>query len=243
MEKQTKVALVVGAGDSLGSAVARRFGREGFTVCAARRNGEKLKPLCREIEDNGGKAHGFTLDARKEDQVISLFEKIENDIGPIEVTVFNIGANIMFGILETTSRKYYKVWEMGAFAGFLTGREAARKMVPRGRGTIIFTGATASMRGANGFAAFAGAKHALRALAQSMARELGQKGIHVAHVVIDGAIDTPWIRETFPDFVNNIPDHGLLNPDDIAENYFVLYKQPINAWTHEIDLRASIETW
>jgi len=243
MESQAQVVLVVGAGDSLGSAVARRFGREGFTVCVARRNGEKLKPLCREIEKSGGKAHWFTLDARKEDQVISLFEKIENDIGPIEVTVFNIGANIKFSVLETTSRKYYKVWEMGAFAGFLTGREAARKMVPRGRGTIIFTGATASMRGANGFAAFAGAKHALRALAQSMARELGQKGIHVAHVVIDGAIDTPWIRENFPDFVNNIPAQGLLNPDDIAENYFMIYSQPINAWTHEIDLRPSIETW
>jgi NAD(P)-dependent dehydrogenase (short-subunit alcohol dehydrogenase family) len=243
MEKQARVVLVVGAGDSLGSAVARRFGREGFTICAARRNGDKLEALCNEIAASGGKAHPFSLDAREEEQVVDLFEKIEKEIGPIEVTVFNIGANIKFSILETTVRKYYKVWEMGCFAGFLTGREAAKKMVPRGRGTIIFTGATASMRGASGFAAFAGAKHGLRALAQSMARELGPNGIHVAHVVIDGAIDTPWIRETFPDFVESIPAHGLLNPDDIAENYFMIYRQPINAWTHEIDLRPSIESW
>jgi len=246
MEKvnhQDKVALVVGAGDGLGSAIARRFAREGFSVCVARRNGEKLDPLCREIKDAGGKAFGFSLDSRKEEQVVDLFAKIEKEVGEIEVTVFNVGGNVRFGILETTAKKYYKVWEMGCFAGFLTGREAAKYMVPREQGTIIFTGATASMRGSAGFAAFSGAKHGLRALSQSMARELGPKGIHVAHVVIDGAIDTPWIRATFPDMVKSLPTHGLLAPDEIAENYAMLYNQPQSAWTYEMDLRPSIEKW
>ncbi|MCP4756650.1 MAG: SDR family NAD(P)-dependent oxidoreductase [Proteobacteria bacterium] len=238
-----KIALVVGVGDGLGSAVARKFAGEGLTVCAARRNGEKLNDLCRQIGESGGIAHGFSLDARKEEQVVDLFDKIEREIGPIEVAVFNVGGNVRFGILETTVRKYTKMWEMGCLAGFITGREAARKMVPRGRGTIIFTGATASVRGAAGYAAFAGAKHGLKALSQSMARELGSKGIHVAHVVVDGAIDTPWIRENFSEWIKGKPDHALLNPDDIAENYLMLYKQPLNAWTHEIDLRPSIESW
>jgi len=238
-----KVAVVVGAGDGLGSAVTRRFGKEGFTVCASRRNGDKLEPLCREIKQTGGDAHGFSLDARKEEQVVDLFAKIEKEIGSIEVTVFNVGGNVRFGILETTAKKYYKVWEMGCFAGFLTGREAAKYMVPREQGTIIFTGATASMRGAAGFSAFAGAKHGLRALAQSMARELGPQGIHVGHVIIDGAINTPWIRQTFPDMVASRPSHGLLAPDEIAENYYMLYKQPKSAWTFELDLRPSIEKW
>ena len=243
MNSQTKGVLVIGAGDSLGSAVARRFGKEGFTICVARRNGEKLAPLCQEINEAGGHAIGFSLDARKEEPVVALFEKIEKEIGEIEVTVFNVGGNVRFGILETTAKKYYKVWEMGCFAGFLSGRESAREMVTRNRGTIIFTGATASVRGSAGFSAFAGAKHGLRALAQSMARELGPQGIHVAHVVIDGAIDTPWIRETFPEMVASKPAHGLLNPNEIAENYFMLYKQPKSAWTFELDLRPSVENW
>ena len=243
MNSQTKVVVVIGAGDSLGSAVARRFAREGYTICAARRDGDKLAPLCQEIRALGGNAFGFSLDARKEEPTVALFEKIEKEIGEIEVTVFNVGGNVMFPILETTAKKYYKVWEMGCFAGFLSGREAARWMVPRNRGTIIFTGATASMRGAAGFSAFAGAKHALRALAQSMARELGPQGIHIAHVVIDGAIDTPWIRETFPEMVASKPAHGLLNPKEIAENYFMLHNQPKSAWTFELDLRPSVEKW
>ncbi len=239
-----KVALVIGAGTSLGSAVARCFARDGLTAVVARRTGEELSTLKKEIEDFGGTCHPFSLDARKEDDVINLINKIESEIGEIEVAVYNIGANIKFGITETTSQKYYKVWEMAAFGAFLMGREVAKKMIPRKKGTIIFTGATASVRGGDGFAAFAGAKHAKRALAQSMARELGPKGIHVAHVIIDGAIDTPWVNKLFPDYVKEKKKiDGLMNPDDIASNYIMLHKQSRNAWTQELDLRPWVEKW
>ena len=239
-----KVALVIGAGTSLGSAVARCFARDGLTAVVARRTGEELSTLKKEIEDFGGTCHPFSLDARKEDDVINLINKIENEIGEIEVAVYNIGANIKFGITETTSQKYYKVWEVAAFGAFLMGREVAKKMIPRKKGTIIFTGATASVRGGDGFAAFAGAKHAKRALSQSMARELGPKGIHVAHVIIDGAIDTPWVNKLFPDYVKEKKKiDGLMNPDDIASNYIMLHKQSRNAWTQELDLRPWVEKW
>jgi NAD(P)-dependent dehydrogenase (short-subunit alcohol dehydrogenase family) len=241
MEK--KAALVIGAGDALGSAIARRFAREGFIACVARRNGEKLAPLVEQIRAAGGEAVPFGVDARKEEAMTALVERIEGEIAPIEVAVFNIGANVRFPILETTSRVYFKVWEMGCFAGFLMGREVARRMLPRGRGTILFTGATASMRGSAGFSAFSGAKHALRALAQSMARELSPKGIHVAHIVIDGAIDTAFIRDNFPERYALKAQDGILAPDAIAENYWQLHCQTRSAWTHELDLRPWLEAW
>lgn len=237
------VVLVVGAGDATGGAIARRFAKGGYTACVVRRNEEKLAQLVAQIEAEGGKAYAFGADARDEEQMVALVEKIESEIGPLEVAVFNIGANVRFGIEEMTARVYRKVWEMGAFAGFLVGREATRVMKPRGRGTILFTGATASMRGGEGFSAFAGAKHALRALAQSMSRELAPQGIHVAHVVIDGAIDTEWIRENFPEAHQKKAEDGILNPDSIAENYWHLHNQSRDAWTHELDLRPWIETW
>ena len=238
-----KVALVSGAGDATGGAIARRFAREGFLTCVTRRNADRLEPLVRQIEEAGGEARAFGSDARKEEHVVELVETIERELGPIEVAVFNVGGNIQFSILEFTARKYYKVWEMGCFAGFLVGREVAKRMVPRGRGSILFTGATASMRGSSGFAGFAGAKFALRALSQSMARELGPLGIHVAHVVIDGAIDTKWTREMFADLVASRPADGILSPDDIAENYWMLHRQPRSAWTQELDLRPWDEPW
>ena len=238
-----KVALVIGAGDSTGGAIARRFAREGFVACATRRDAAKLQPLIDVIRDEGGTAHGFGSDARKEEEVVALFEKIESEIGPIEVLVFNIGANVAASILEETARKYFKIWEMGCFGGFLNGREVAKRMVTRERGTIIFTGATASIRGAANFAAFAGAKHALRALAQSMARELGPRGIHVAHTVIDGAIDTAFIRDLFPDRYALKAQDGILNPEHIADAYWMLHAQPRDAWTHELDLRPYMEKW
>ena len=189
-----RVALVIGAGDATGGAVARRFARAGFVACVTRRHADKLEPLVRRIEHEGGQARAFASDARREDDVTALFETIEREIGPIEIVSFNVGGNVRFPIRETTTRVYTKVWEMCALSGFFAGRAAANVMVPRQRGTILFTGATASVRGGAGYAAFAGGKHALRALAQSMARELGPEGIHVAHVVIDGAIDTAFAR-------------------------------------------------
>ena len=237
------VALVIGAGDATGGAIARRFAREGMVACVVRRQADKLEPLVKQIEAEGGAAVGFSSDARKEEDVIELVARIEREIGPIEVMVFNIGANVPSSILEETARKYFKIWEMACFGGFLYGRESARRMVARGRGTILFTGATAGLRGSANFAAFAGAKHALRALAQSMARELGPMNIHVAHVVVDGAIDTDFIRENFPERYATKSDDGILNPDHIAENYWYLHTQPRDAWTHELDLRPWREHW
>jgi NAD(P)-dependent dehydrogenase (short-subunit alcohol dehydrogenase family) len=238
-----KAALIVGAGDATGGAIARRFAREGFATCVTRRSADKLAPLVDAIRGSGGQAHGFASDARDEAAVVDLVATIERDIAPLEVVVFNIGANVRFAVTDTTERVYRKVWEMGALAGFLVGREAARAMVPRGRGTIIFTGATASLRGGAGYAAFAGAKHALRALAQSLAREVGPQGVHVAHVVIDGAIDTAFIAENFPQRYALKDKDGILDPEHIAETYWQLHCQPRSAWTQEMDLRPWMESW
>jgi NAD(P)-dependent dehydrogenase (short-subunit alcohol dehydrogenase family) len=226
-----------------GGAIARRFAREGYIACVTRRSADKLEPLVERIRADGGEAHPFGSDARDENAVIALVTQIERDIAPIDVAVFNIGANVRFGIVDTTERVYRKVWEMAALAGFLMAREVAKAMLPRGRGTLLFTGATASLRGSAGFAAFSGAKHALRALAQSLARELGPSGIHVAHVVIDGAIDTQFIAENFPERYALKERDGILDPDAIAESYWQLHRQHRSAWTHELDLRPWIESW
>ena len=239
-----KVVLVIGAGDATGGAIARRFAREGYTACVTRRSAEKLQSLVKQIETAGGKARAFGSDGRREEEVVQLFAGIEKEIGPIEVLVFNIGGNVRFSIRDTTARVYTKVWEMCALAGFLAGREAARVMVPRKRGTIIFTGATASVRGGAGYSAFSGGKHALRALAQSMSRELGPEGIHVAHTVIDGGIDTDFIKQMRGDsYAQAKASDGILNPEAIADNYWLLHNQPRSAWTHELDLRPWSEKW
>jgi NAD(P)-dependent dehydrogenase (short-subunit alcohol dehydrogenase family) len=238
-----KVALVIGAGDGTGGAIAKRFAREGFVACVTRRNGELLQPLLDEIHAACGEALGFGSDARREEDVASLVEQIETSVGPIEVFVFNVGANVPCSILDETPRKFLKIWELACFGGFLTAQAVARRMVRRGRGTLLFTGATASVRGGAGFAAFAGAKHALRALAQSMARELGPKNIHVAHVIIDGAIDTAFIKETMPEVYAKKESDGILNPEHIADAYWYLHTQPRDAWTFEMDLRPWGEKW
>ena len=245
MADRQGAALIVGAGDATGGAIARAFAREGLTACITRRarHLEDLESLAAAIEADGGTARAFGVDAREEAETIALVDRIEAEVGPLEVCVFNIGANVNFPITEMTARVYQKVWEMAAYAGFLAGREAARVMSPRGRGTIIFTGATAAIRGGSRYAAFAGAKHALRALAQSMARELGPKGIHVAHVLIDGAIDSAFIREMLPHADARRARDGLLVPDEIAKNYVWLHRQHRSAWTHELDLRPWCETW
>ena len=240
-----KVCLVVGAGIGVGGSIAKAFAAEGLAVVMTRRprNLDQLEALAEEIRAEGGEAHAMGVDARDEAEMTALFDRIEADIGPLEVVVFNIGANVHFNIRETTTRVYSKVWEMAALAGFLTGREAARVMVPRGRGTVLFTGATASVRGREGFSAFAGAKHALRALAQSMARELGPQGIHVAHIICDGSIDGVFTRERMPDADQRLARGEILDPDEIARNYVWLHNQGRSAWTFEIDLRPWTETW
>lgn len=243
MAEQQKVVLVIGAGDATGGEIAKRFAREGYIACVTRRQADKLQPLLEEIRAAGGQAYGFGSDARKEEEVTALVETIERDIGAIEAFVFNIGANVPCSILEETPRKYFKIWEMACFAGFLTAQAVARRMVQRERGTILFTGATAGTRGAAGFAAFAGAKHGLRALAQSMARELGPRNIHVAHVVVDGAIDTAFIRDSFPERYALKDQDGILDPAHIADSYWFLHTQPRDAWTFELDLRPWMERW
>jgi NAD(P)-dependent dehydrogenase (short-subunit alcohol dehydrogenase family) len=240
-DPRPKVAIVIGAGDATGGAIARRFAREGLIAVPVRRTVAALDALAAQIIADGGRVEPRGCDARDEDAMVALFAEIERDIGEIHVAVFNIGANVPSPILDETARKYRKIWEMCALGGFLMGREAARHMVPRECGTIIFTGATASVRGGAGFAAFAGGKHALRALAQSMARELGPKGIHVGHTIIDGAIDTEFISSTFPERYKLKAVDGILNPDHIADAYWMLHAQPRDAWTHELDLRPWME--
>ncbi|MCU0890887.1 MAG: SDR family NAD(P)-dependent oxidoreductase [Sandarakinorhabdus sp.] len=239
----TGAAIIIGAGDATGGAAAAAFARHGLVAVPVRRNGEQLAPLAERIAREGGKCLAIGADARDEDAMIALFDRVEREVGPIEVLVFNIGANSPMGILDETVRRYRKIWEMCALAGFITGREAARRMVPRGRGTIIFTGATASLRGSAGFAGFSGGKFALRSLAQAMARELGPKGIHIVHSIIDGAIDTDFIRTNFPDRYALKDEDGIVDPEAIAAEYVRLHQQPRSAWTHELDLRPWIERW
>lgn len=242
---RSPVCLVIGAGDGLGAAVAHAFAQEGLTVCLTRRprHVDKVEKLAAEISAKGGSAHAFGIDAREEESVIGLFNKIERNIGEIDVVVFNVGANVRFPITETSSRVYSKTWEMGCFAGFLAGREAARVMTPRKKGTILFTGATASVRGGAGFSAFSGAKHGLRALAQGMSRELGPQGIHVAHIVIDGAMDGAFVRSIRADVDELLEREEILKPTEVARNYVWLWKQGRSAWTHELDLRPWSEKW
>ena len=242
MSDPGKSVLVIGAGDATGGAIARRFAREGFVACVVRRHADKLAPLVDAIRAQGGIAYPYGVDARNEEAVVAMVDAIECNVGPIEVYVFNIGANAPASILDETARKYFKIWEMACLAGFLTAREVAKRMVVRGRGTMLFTGATASLRGGRGFSAFAGGKHAVRALAQSMGRELMPQNIHVAHVIVDGAIDTEWIKSNFPERYNAGPD-AILNPDDIAEAYWQLHLQHRSAWTHEMDLRPWMEAF
>lgn len=232
-------ALIIGAGDATGGAIARAFAAEGYTACVNRRprHADKLEALAASIRDSGHEAKAFPADARNEDAMITLVETVEREAGPIDVAVFNIGANVRFAVTDTSAQVYRKVWEMATFAGFLMGREVAKRMAERQRGTIIFTGATASLRGGDGFSAFSGAKAALRMLAQSMARELGPQGIHVAHVVIDGGIDTEFVRGLRPDFEEAKAHDLVLSPDAIAAQYVMLHKQHRSAWTHELDLR------
>jgi NAD(P)-dependent dehydrogenase (short-subunit alcohol dehydrogenase family) len=216
------IALIGGAGEGLGAALDRRFSKGGYdVVVSSRTRGEKA-------------------DLRNEQEVVSLFGRVEQR-APVEVAIFNAGANFRASILDTPAEMFEKVWRLGCYAGFLFGREAARRMMPRGKGTILFTGATASVRGSSQFAAFAAAKGGLRQVAQSMARELGPKNIHVAHVVIDGVIDNPRTRARVGERIKELPEDGMLATDAIAELFWQIHAQPRSAWTFEADLRPWAE--
>ena len=247
MERRRATVAVIGAGDFIGGAIAKKFAAEGFTVFAGRRNGEKLAPLLQQIAAAGGQAFGRSLDARQEDDVAAFLQEADRE-APLEVCIFNVGANVNFPLLETTERVFRKVWEMACYSGFLAGREAARLMLPRGRGAIFFTGATASLRGGIGYAAFAAAKFGLRAVAQSAARELGPSNIHVAHLVIDSGVDTAWVRERIKaregeEALDHLDPNRLMRPAAVAEAYWQLYQQPRDAWTFEQEIRPFGEKW
>jgi NAD(P)-dependent dehydrogenase (short-subunit alcohol dehydrogenase family) len=238
---RTPVAVIAGAGEGLGFALGRRFAKAGYNVALAARNAERLARLAGEIAGAGHKAFAAPTDLREEQEVMALFDALESEQGPVEVAVFNAGANFRASIQETPADMFEKVWRLGCYAGFLFGREAARRMAPRGKGTLLFTGATASVRGSAHFAAFAAAKNGLRAVAQSMARELGPRGIHVAHVVIDGMIDSAATRARFPERVKDLGADAMLDTGAIAELYFQIHAQPRSAWTFEADLRPAAE--
>ena len=247
MEFRKATAAVIGAGDYIGGAIVKKFASEGFSVFAGRRHGDKLAPLVAEVEATGGRIVGRSLDARKEDE-ITAFLREADAAAPLEVCVFSIGANVNFSLLETTERVFRKVWELACYAGFLTGREAARLMLPRGRGNIFFTGATAGLRGGVGYAAFASAKFGLRAVAQSAARELGPKGIHVAHLVIDAGVDTEWVRGRIKEregeaALANLAPGRLMRPAAVAEAYWQIYQEPRDAWSFEREIRPFAEKW
>jgi len=243
-DTKTKVCAIVGAGDYIGSAIARRFAREGYTIVGGRRGVEKLEPLRAEIEAAGGNLIARSLDARSE-EAVEEFVNGASELGELSVVIFNVGGNVNFPIAETSERVFRKVWQMACYAGFLTGRAAARKMLKQGSGSIFFTGATASMRGGSGYGAFASAKFALRGLAQAMARELGPENIHVAHLVIDSAVDTKWVRELITERggAGALAKTPLLDPASIAETYWMLHNQPKDCWTHELDVRPNNETF
>jgi NAD(P)-dependent dehydrogenase (short-subunit alcohol dehydrogenase family) len=246
MEAQ-KVAMLVGAGDAIGAAVARRFAKGGYTVCICRRDGAKSQGLVDELTSAGHRIHAFSVDARQESEVQALFTNVEKEIGPIEVCLFNAGSNVNKPLIETTEKLFFKAWELACYAGFLVGREAARVMTARGRGTILFTGATASLRGGKGFAAFASAKFGLRAVAQAMARELGPKNIHVVHLIIDAGVDSAAIRARLKAAsgieAKDIAPDSLTKTDSIAEAYWFVHQQAKDGWTHELDLRPAGEKW
>jgi NAD(P)-dependent dehydrogenase (short-subunit alcohol dehydrogenase family) len=241
------VAILVGAGDAIGAAVARRFAEGGYTICICRREAIKSQGLVDQLKAAGHQIHAFSVDARSEAEVQNLFARVEKEIGPIEVCLFNAGSNVNKPLIETTEKLFFKAWELACYAGFLVGREAARYMVPRERGTILFTGATASIRGGTGFAAFSSAKFGLRAVAQAMARELGPKNIHVVHLIIDAAVDSEAIHQRLKAAkgieAKDIPADSLAKTTSIANAYWFAHQQSRDGWTHELDLRPSVETW
>ncbi|MBT6093382.1 MAG: SDR family NAD(P)-dependent oxidoreductase [Rhodospirillaceae bacterium] len=247
MTNPQPVALAIGAGDAIGAAFAQRFVAGGYAVAVARRDASKSEGLIEQITASSGTLKAYASDARDEDACIELFDAVENDLGPIDVVLYNAGANARAPILETEAKLFRKVWELSCFGGFLAGREAARRMTPRGHGTILYTGATASLRGGPGFAAFASAKFGLRAVAQSLARELGPMGIHVAHLVIDGGVDSPAIharrRAAAGDDDLEFPQDSLIDLATVAEAFWTLSQQKRDGWTHELDIRPFVEKW
>jgi NAD(P)-dependent dehydrogenase (short-subunit alcohol dehydrogenase family) len=234
---ETNVAAVVGVGPGLGAAIARRFGREGFDIALMARGVDRLDLVRRDIENAGRRVLAVSVDATDSSSVKEAFELVRDELGPPNVLVYNAGAFKMGGLLEVEDEEFERCWKANCAGAFYAARQVLPGMLDRGSGTILLTGATGSVRGSARFSCLAVGKFGLRALAQSMAREFGPKGIHVAHVVIDGQIDTPRLREAMPDRKT----HTMLNPNAIADTYWQLHNQDPSAWALEIDLRPSVE--
>ncbi len=246
MGKPTAVVVGVGAELGLGAALCRRFAQGGYHVFAAGRSAGKIEQVARSIASQGGSAEPVQMDTTREEDVLRLFERAQSPaagLEPLDLVAYNAGNNQMLDFRELSAQTFEDFWRVGCFGGFLVGREAARRLVPLGRGTVLFTGASGSLRGKPGFAHFAAAKAGLRMLAQSMAREFGPQGLHVAHVVIDGGINGDRLRQRRPEMVRERGEEGLLGIDAIAETFWQLHRQPRTAWAQEIDLRPYTETF
>jgi NAD(P)-dependent dehydrogenase (short-subunit alcohol dehydrogenase family) len=246
MSTPTAVVVGVGAERGLGAALCRRFALEGYHVLVGGRTPEKIEQVAQTIRKSDGSAEPVTVDTTREGDVVRLFDRAMSPgdgHDPADLVVFNAGNNQRIDFGQLTAAQFEDFWRVGCFGGFLVGREAARRLAPLGRGTIVFTGASASLRGKPGFAHFAAAKAGLRMIAQSMAREYGPLGIHVAHVVVDGGIRGDRILNRMPNLVNERGEDGLLGIDAIADAYWLIHRQQRSAWTHEIDLRPFKETF
>jgi NAD(P)-dependent dehydrogenase (short-subunit alcohol dehydrogenase family) len=235
--------VVGGVGEGLGFALSARFAAAGHPVVMLARSPDRLAAFAGRIADRGGIAQGRQADVRDEVQITQIFQDAAGEHGTIDAAIFNAGANHRKPMLEITGDTFEKVWRLACFGAFIFGREAVRHMLPRGRGTVLFTGATASMRGGPQFAAFAAAKFGTRAIAQSMAREFGPQGIHVASVIIDGGIDMPAIHRRYAAAGKTVVPDGLLSPDAIAETYYQIHRQHRSAWTMETEVRPYCETF
>ena len=246
MSRPTAIVIGVGAEHGLGAALCRRFAAEGHHVLVAGRTPHRIDQVVRAIAEAGGSAEAVPTDTTREDEVGSLFDRAMSQgagNGPLDLVVFNAGNNQRIDFRETTAAEFEAFWRVGCYGGFLVGREAARRLAPQGRGTVIFTGASGSLRGKPGFAHFAAAKSGLRMIAQSMAREFGPQGLHVAHVIIDGGIHGERLLSRRPQLLAERGEDGLLGVDAIAEAYWQIHRQARSAWTHEIDLRPFKESF
>lgn len=246
MTENKKICAIVGAGDFIGAAIAKRFATEGYLVFAGRRNGEKLLPLKKEIESTGGQCQTHSLDARDQQSIDAFFKAIE-DSGQLEICIFNVGGNVYSPFLKTTEQVFKKVWEMCAKAGFLTAQAALPQLLEQGSGSLFFTGATASVKGNVGYSAFSSGKFALRALTQSLVREFASQNIHIGHLIIDSGVDTDWVKNRIAETqgkeaVENLHPDRLVKPESIAEIYWQLHCQNRDCWTYELDIRSFLST-
>lgn len=246
MNIPTAVVVGVGAERGIGAAVCRRFATGGYHVLVAGRTVSKIEQVAERIRASGGSAQSIVVDTTSEADVAQLFDlAMAPGTGrdPVDAVVFNAGNNQIIDFRSLTAEQFESFWRVGCFGGFLVGREAARRMAPLGRGTVIFTGASGSLRGKPGFAHFAAAKAGLRMVSQSMAREFGPQGLHVAHVLIDGGVNGDRLRQAIPGMVEQRGEDGLLDVDAIADTYWHLHQQPRTAWAQEIDLRPYKEAF